>query len=496
MLQKSTFSPFPGVVILKCIVKRQNATNRFTHFLCGIRKSQMPKEDLDDATWTVKLATSWFRVVQYVDFDIVRTFSIPSYQGFASREHFLLLNKMFDDVYETHRRGLPACMQRPLMILQLDNPSTETEPETHHGRKIKRVQVFDPAVQRVTDMENANVARKKRSVDATKTFSKKRKTYFAEDEEEETGLYLEEECVVKAPLPHPPNVRVNIYMIRFTTNSFTLQEKLLVQELTRTIKEEMSKNTPKFDQALLLRNIRETVAEQWRLNDSRELFHDMEEKFSEKFSEFQTKMIRLMNAEMASYELKHREFRERIVQLFNDWGESLWKNIASLIESQPQKFTWEQMDSFAERERKNLQLIVEYAQSVAGFQRPQHSFTLPSIGATGFPGHQAYSSTSQQPSFSNFQGINLSQEDLLRRVRENSALTNQSLRLTPPRPIPAGQMLASEAPEMQRTIMLEAEHLKVQPQQQDTVQPRSEGRPDPSYQDLLDFYQRSSSGRR
>lgn len=180
-------------------MKKQNANNRLTHFLCGITKGHMPEEDLNEEGKAIT-PTSWLRILPVTDLDIPRTFSVSTYEGFVNPTHFNLLNKILDEVYREHSNGrsVPSALLRPMRLPTVDisEISVEAEVETQHGRKIKPVNIFDPALQRITDMEMAAaVVPKKRKGDVSRRSSKKKKIY-EEDEELVESQFLQD--------PEPP----------------------------------------------------------------------------------------------------------------------------------------------------------------------------------------------------------------------------------------------------------------------------------------------------
>lgn len=166
---------------MKCVVKRQNATNRNTHCLCGIKVSDMSPEEID-ANGRVKSPLSWFRLISCFDLDIARTFNDSSYVGFAKPEHFKLMINSLERAFQAYpkeRKQLPSGVGKPYPtpVEPACDLTTETLPERPKGRKIKPPQIFDPTLQRNQDIQKSSTtqATKRKQSEPISKSSKKKK---------------------------------------------------------------------------------------------------------------------------------------------------------------------------------------------------------------------------------------------------------------------------------------------------------------------------------
>lgn len=257
-----------------------------------------------------------------------------------------------------------------------------------------------------------------------------------------------------------------------------------MHELRTTIREEISKCT--FSSDCVVEEVRKVVKEDWN-SKARSDFRFQLEKRVDVLEE---RILRAVGTEFRKLEVlisdKMREFVDVVKGCNNETISSMTRN----LESQPQKFTWEQINSFADRERKNLQLIVEYAQSLRQYDRPHLS--LPPSGSSfssGFhvpqPLHSFYGREVQGMDMLHNQSSNAT-EELLRRVRENSAPAFQSLRLTPPKATQQNQLSEIDG---QRMVFSEDEPSR---NVRESSQVGRDNRGEIGYDELLEFYNRSS----
>lgn len=134
----------------------------------------------------MKSPLSWVRVVPCSDFDIKKTFSPETYEGFVPPAHFQIMMKVFDDVFTnySHGKGVPAALMRSL-VNEIDTFQSEapSDRERQQHRKPKPVKVFDPTIQRLSDLEKSNRLKKRRISDERRK-SSKRKKFESEDEED------------------------------------------------------------------------------------------------------------------------------------------------------------------------------------------------------------------------------------------------------------------------------------------------------------------------
>lgn len=425
---------FVGAVVLKCLVKMQREVNKFTHFLVGMPKEWIFAEDIDNEG-EINDPISWFRIISATEIDIPRTFNVDSYPGFLDRKEFLIMWDMWEDVFNYfHGKKVPSKLLRGFFqvtdIIGTDMVTEESVPPQPKEREIRvsrPVQPFDPTK---ALRQDALAAEKRKSEGPVqrKKGKKPRKSEPVQD------YNSDDEDVFEVPQSRAP-----------------MKPSVPLSSVPPSIFPSSGMRLSDLEWEKMERMINNCVAEQFNYHQRRidnvlsekmtELRAFISEKLSEELKKFcRTSIdgVKMIQGTIAKQSLT--PFIQGQKELFTEYSADIIKQITTFFENMEPKFSLSDLSVFQERERKNMQTVIEFISNIGSTSSTRPTGTSFQTHQSQFPTNFWQPSLMQQMPTSTFPGnihgqhSNPAHEDYIKRIQENAGPSQLVITAkTPPR---------------------------------------------------------------
>lgn len=455
--------------MLKCFTKSYGpmGANKFTEFLVGVPKTLIPSEELNAEGKPAK-KSSWLRVCQISAFDIARTFSEDHYPGFCTLEELDLYLRLFSDVYEEtkHLKHLPAELCRQIITTGRTKISQEVTAVTLPQKRRRKSGEQDTAEERPQGKgklgRRRSLTEKLPKPVKVSYKSKKSKKVFESQEEDSSNAdfdnyHSDSQEIITTRQPHAYSTQASNHLPNSNVSRMETTD-----ELFRSMQLQLEKGLSRISaqNSNLSSLLDKTLLDFFQANT--EFFQGHMRK------ELESSQTKMLNA----IEHKLKSVLNDLLDSLSSRIDNAFSRIVAHLEQQGARFSFAEMESFAERERKNLQMIVEYAKV---FNPPQNFHNLPFLPSSHH-GHLSSlpmllpSGNSQNRSFIHPNTTQQSTADnIVRQFQENSAQFEQFMSRRSPEKIKNPR-----APvEIPRQLLSNAEE---------------QDKPSPSHEELMKFW--------